>query len=124
MIYLDTHVVVWLYEKRLDLLSSLARRLIERETLLISPMVTLELAYLKEIRRIRVSSSTIVNYLQQKLGLAGCARPFPEVVRSSLRLSWTRDPFDRLIVGQARLSSSRLVTKDEHIHRHYRYAVW
>ena len=123
MIYLDTHVLVWLYEKRLDLLGS-SSRLIESEALLISPMVTLELAYLKEIRRIKVSSSRIVNYLQKNLGLAVCERAFPEVVRSSLRLSWTRDPFDRLIVGQARLTSSRLITKDENIHRHYRYAVW
>ena len=43
MIYLDTHVVLWLYLRRGQGLSDRARRLLEYEPeILISPMVLLE----------------------------------------------------------------------------------
>ena len=47
LIHLDTHVVCWLYAGRLELLSPAARGAIERATLAVSPMVGLELQYLK-----------------------------------------------------------------------------
>jgi len=47
-IYLDTHVVVWLYSGELSLLSEKACQLIEENELLISPLVLLELQYLFE----------------------------------------------------------------------------
>jgi len=37
---------------------------------------------------------------------------------------WTRDPFDRLIVGLAALAGSALLTKDRTIRKHYRKATW
>jgi PIN domain nuclease of toxin-antitoxin system len=40
------------------------------------------------------------------------------------RVQWTRDPFDRLIVAQALLHDAPLITKDEHIRRHYAGALW
>ena len=39
-------------------------------------------------------------------------------------LDWTRDPFDRLIVGQARASRLGLITKDRQIRRHFDGAFW
>ena len=57
MIYLDTHVVLWLYFRKGDGLSSNARYLIEYEPeILISPMVLLELDYLFEIERTTLPS--------------------------------------------------------------------
>lgn len=52
MIFLDTHVVVWLYSGKIDMLSKKASDLIENGDLFISPAVTLELQYLKEVKRI------------------------------------------------------------------------
>ena len=46
--YLDTHVVIWLYQKDEQRISRLARELIESSDLLVSPMVLLELEYLFE----------------------------------------------------------------------------
>jgi PIN domain nuclease of toxin-antitoxin system len=43
VIYLDTHVVVWLYAGDLELLPQEVRELLEGEELVISPMVELEL---------------------------------------------------------------------------------
>ena len=51
--YLDTHVVVWLYQKDVKRISAVARKLIETEDLLISPAVLLEMEYLFEIGKIR-----------------------------------------------------------------------
>jgi PIN domain nuclease of toxin-antitoxin system len=69
VIYLDTRVLVWLYEKRLDLFTSRAKQLIDTERLFMSPMVILEMDYLHESKRIVVSSRRILSYLQKKLGL-------------------------------------------------------
>jgi PIN domain nuclease of toxin-antitoxin system len=49
MIYLDTHVVLWLYLRKGEGLSGRARQLIEYEdVIIISPMILLELDYLHE----------------------------------------------------------------------------
>lgn len=53
-----------------------------------------------------------------------CDLPFIDVVRRALALSWTRDPFDRLIVAQAAVRQAPLVTKDRTIGRRYRAGVW
>ena len=124
MIYLDTHVVVWLYAGAVELLSRRARALIEAEELRISPLVTLELEYLREVGRIEGHGRTIVHALTAQLGVQVCELPLPEIVDSALDQDWTRDPFDRLIVGHAALAASVLITKDAGIRRHYRRAQW
>jgi PIN domain nuclease of toxin-antitoxin system len=64
MIYLDTHVVLWLYLRKGDGLSDFARHLIEyKPEILISPMVLLEMDYLHEIGRTTLGSTQVFNYL-------------------------------------------------------------
>ena len=67
MIYLDTHVVVWLYAGDTERLSVHARQHIESNELLVSPIVLLELAYLKELGRITVDSALIRETLVQSI---------------------------------------------------------
>lgn len=124
LIYLDTHVVAWLYAGRVDLLSRSATQLLNREELRISPAVVLELEYLHETRRIAVGGNTVVQGLAAQLGLQVCDLPFPAVIESALGQRWTRDPFDRIITAQAALAGSTLVTKDRTIRKHYRQATW
>jgi PIN domain nuclease of toxin-antitoxin system len=124
MIYLDTHVVVWLYAGKTDLLSPLAVERIEAEDLLISPMVQLELEYLREIDRLTVGSALIIESLAQRIGLTLCDLSFATVVVESIAQSWTRDPFDRLITAQAIARNALLLTKDRHIQDHCALAVW
>jgi PIN domain nuclease of toxin-antitoxin system len=124
LIYLDTHVVAWLYAGQLEALPAAARDLIEEHDLLISPMVALELDYLYEINRVSEPAEVVLAALRPRLGLAICDLPFEDVVALSSRHHWTRDPFDRLIVSQAELRAAPLVTKDRAIHDHYRLAVW
>ena len=124
MIYLDTHVVVWLYAAELDRFTPTAKDRLEREDLLISPIVQLELQYLRETARITVDSALILESLGQTIGLELCGQPFALVVVESIQQDWTRDPFDRLIVAQAKTRDASLLTKDRTILEHYPHAVW
>ncbi len=122
--YLDTHVVAWLYAGEIALLSPRAVKLINTGELGISPMVTLELQYLREIGRLTVRPHAIIQGLTARIGLQVCEGTFSAVVDAALEQTWTRDPFDRMIVAQAALTKSMLITKDQTIRRHYRLARW
>lgn len=122
--YLDTHVVAWLYAGHIDLFSRRAAHAIETGDLLISPMVALELQFLYETRRLAVDADTVVRALQAQLGLRVCDLAFPTVSAVAIGQRWTRDPFDRIIVGHAAAGERPLVSKDRSIRRHYPHAVW
>lgn len=124
VIYLDTHVVTWLYAGRQDLLPEQVREAIQGCDLLISPVVRLELQYLYEIGRTRASASKVLHDLSGAIGLKLCAHAFIKVIERAERQSWTRDPFDRVIVAQASLEKSMLATKDRSIRSHYDNVVW
>jgi PIN domain nuclease of toxin-antitoxin system len=124
VIYLDTHVVAWLYAGAIDRISPYGAGLIRDNQIRISPIVRLELQYLYEIDRVKMPASEVVSSLQGEIGLAICDRPFALVVEAAEQLAWTRDPFDRLIVAQAGIGENPLLTKDEIIREHYRAAVW
>ncbi len=124
MIYLDTHVVAWLYSGETDLFSSTACQLIEDNELLISPMVLLELQYLREIKRIIVEPTVIFDNLAETVGLQKCQSSFGLVIAESMRITWTRDPFDRIITATAAMHNAMLLTKDEQIRQEYDRAFW
>jgi len=125
MIYLDTNVVVWLSSGNFQLISDKAIRLIQSNSrLLISPMVELELQYLFEIHRITVKSEKIVNQLQEAIGLNVCQHPFPMIIQQAKNVSWTRDPFDRMITATAMIHNSRLISSDKTIAKHYKHVIW
>ena len=124
VIYLDTHVVAWLFVGQTASLSNLAKELVDGHDLLISPIVLLELEFLREVGKTEVPPAKILETLGSDLGLKVCAKPFGDVVHESLRLRWTRDPFDRLITAHASLNQNWLLTRDEGIRRHYKHAVW
>ena len=125
MIYLDTHVILWLYLRKGEGISERARQSIEYEPeILISPMALLELDYLHDIGRTTLGSEPVFNYLHQQIDLQVCQKSFPDVIRTASQLPWTRDPFDRVITAQAATDGSSLITKDEIILHHYENAVW
>lgn len=124
MLYLDTHVLAWLYAGRTELLPEGARRQLGSSEIRISPVVMLELQYLYEIERLTQPAAEVVGTLTEDLGLVLCDLPFATVARASLDQSWTRDPFDRMIVGQASHVDSPLLTKDRTILENYPRAVW
>ena len=124
-IYLDTHVVVWLAEGLVEKLSPAASAAIESSEVEISPMVLVELQYLFEIKRIVKAPLALIDQLQTMIGLRISEHPFAAVARSALFETWTRDPFDRMIVAQARSDGYLgLITSDEKIQGNYSKAIW
>lgn len=124
-VYLDTHVLVWLYQDGASRLTPTGSHAIDAaERLLISPIVELELAYLHEIGRINRDAATLLDVLRRELDLETCKRPFASVVGAAVDQTWTRDPFDRLIVAQAAHGKAPLLTADRNILVHYARAFW
>lgn len=124
LIYLDTHVVIWLYAGKTEHIPYKTLELMKTQELLLSPMVLLEMTYLFEIKRLTVTSHQIINTLIPIIDLKISDLPYSSIIEYAIQQSWTRDPFDRVIVGQAAVKSSLLITKDSHILDHYAYALW
>jgi PIN domain nuclease of toxin-antitoxin system len=122
--FLDTHVVCWLYEGRLDLISAPAQTAIESGLLRVSPMALLEIQYLYEIGRIGKTANQVFAALSDEIGLREGDAVFAEVAAKAQTLNWTRDPFDRLIVAEALVSGAVLITRDEKIRKHCACAIW
>lgn len=125
MIHLDTHVVAWLYSDGDARMSPVARAALKgSDDIRISPMVRLELRYLFEVGRVTAPAAEVVDELRTTLGLTVCDASFVAVAHLAETLTWTRDPFDRLIVAHAALHEAPLVTKDGTLHERYPRCVW
>lgn len=124
ILQLDTHVVVRLYAGDREHFPSRARAVLDHARLVYSPIVELEVQYLHEIGRITVGPEVIFPYLADRIGLAPDDTPYIVVARAARALSWTRDPFDRLITAAAVASDQPLLTRDRTIRDHYAAALW
>lgn len=124
VVYLDTHVVVFLYSGVGIRFGPRTRAAIENNALRISPVVGLELQYLYETGRTSLPARPVIEELAETIGLTVCDLSFVNVCLRAEKLSWTRDPFDRLIVAHAMIADEVLITKDRYIRRHYKKALW
>ena len=123
MIYIDTHIAVWLYAGQVEKLTEIAKEFLNENEIYISAVVRLELQYLNEIKRITDGANEIVSDLSNRIGLKICDKSFNSIINYSMDLVWTRDPFDRIIVANAALNNDPLVTKDRKILDHYEKAL-
>jgi PIN domain nuclease of toxin-antitoxin system len=124
VVYLDTNILIWLYDGRSDRLSKAAFRMIEKRRLLASAATVYELEVLHESGRRRVPAMKLISTLETDVGLEICNLPFRTIVNHALAEAWTRDPWDRLIVANAKAAGAPLVTADQMILRHYSRAIW
>ena len=122
--FLDTHAAVFLWEGRIEVFGKGARDVLETANLRISPIVRLELQYLHEIQRIIVHPDTILGGLEADCGVLLSDDALAAVVSRAMGLTWTRDPFDRLIVATAMLHDAALVTRDRTISENFAKVVW
>ncbi|HBH31295.1 MAG TPA: transposase [Desulfofustis sp.] len=113
MIYIDTHIAVWLCAGVVGKLSDKAKDLLNSHEIRISPIVRLELQYLYEIKRVTLPANDIVADLSHSIGLKVCDKDFNAVLHRAIALTWIRDPFDRIIVAHALLNEDYLVTMDQ-----------
>jgi PIN domain nuclease of toxin-antitoxin system len=89
-----------------------------------SPLVLLELAYLKEVGRARDPVPTMRAALRRDIGLEIIDVSLLELTQAAIELTWTRDPFDRLIAAHAIVAAAPLVTADRTILQNLSLATW
>ena len=100
-------------------------RVVQSADLLISPMAVLELEYLYDLGRTKLRSREALRKLQNELGVRPCSLEFQHVAETALDEGWTTDPFDRLIVANAKANSfALLVSADGKIAEHYPKTIW
>ncbi len=62
--------------------------------------------------------------LRRDIGLEVVDVAFLDLVQEAAGLSWTRDPFDRLIAAHAIVANAPLVTADRTIRDNLPLAIW
>ena len=88
-------------------------------------MAMLELEYLHELKRTKLPARDVFQKVAHETGLRLCDLPFPSIASAALDEKWTRDPFDRIIVAQAKANGlAPLISADEHVAQHYPRTVW
>ena len=106
-------MALWLYAGLSERLPSSARTLIgDERNLHVSPMVELELGYMHEIGRARDPAPMMLAALRQSIGLEVADISLAELVHTAAGLTWTRDPFDRMLIAQAGRIDAVIVTRD------------
>lgn len=114
----------WLYEGADRRIPDAVRTLVESEKPFVSPIVELELTYLYEVGRVTEPASAPISALRRTIGLQIADVPVAALVRAATGLSWTRDPFDRMIAAQAIVADMPLVTADRTILANLPIATW
>ncbi|HUP21259.1 MAG TPA: PIN domain-containing protein [Gemmatimonadota bacterium] len=85
----------------------------------VSPVALLEIAYLAEVGRVEVDPSAFATALESDPRFLIDEVPLYPLIRHALGLSWTRDPFDRLLVAHSATRRVPFVTLDRAIRRHH-----
>ena len=116
-VLLDTHVLLWTLagSSRLKELP----RLKDFPSWTLSPISFLEIKFLQECGRLKLNLPEILKKLHQDDRFLIDSPSLEGVCLAALDLSWTRDPFDRLLVAHSKLRSIPLATVDQNIHLNY-----
>lgn len=117
-------MVGWLYEGADSRIPAAARTLLDSQEARISPIVELELTYLFEVGRVSEPAAAPLAALRRSIGLTVADVSMATLVAAASPLSWTRDPFDRLIAAHAIVADAPLVTADRTLLEHLPQAAW
>lgn len=120
---LDTHALLWwLTDDRR--LSRRARQTVERDEILVSVISPWEIEIKKSLGRIVPDTRSV---LEEVTGTSGFAwldiGPAHVAALAGLPLLH-RDPFDRMLVAQAKLEHVPLVTDDRNLRRYEIETIW
>lgn len=124
MILVDTHILIWLHQGPARQLTPAVLARLRREQLGFSPFSRLEMQYLHEIGRLRPLPQDLIDHVAGRLALFEVDVSASAVCNAAAQISWTRDPFDRLLAAHATAQGLTLVTKDEAMRQHLSLAWW
>ena len=79
---------------------------------------------LEEIGLLAAPPADFLTILRRDFDVSVCPLPCIDMVQSSFAESWTRDPFDRLIVAHAKAAGGKLITRNRQIRQHFPGSVW
>jgi PIN domain nuclease of toxin-antitoxin system len=118
---LDTHFLIWILTdaKRLEAYPWLD----DVRPWGASPISLLELQYLSEIGRLELDAPGLLHALQRDSRFVLDEPPLVSLVERALPLSWTRDPFDRLLAAHSTLRRLPLCTVDRLLLEHHSLVV-
>ena len=108
----------------MDKFTEAAKTAIDESELYVSQMVRLELQYIYEIGRLKARADTILNYLSKTIGLKISEIEFNQIIDEAMKISWTRDGFDRLLVAEAQTLKLGFVSADRDIKSNYKRTIW
>lgn len=107
VILLDTHALMWMEQRR-----PRTRRLLRGgRRVFISPASLLELQFLQEAGKVRLPFGALESIADDDRWVLDEPPPAAWFLRA-VDLTWTRDPFDRLLAAHAQLRGWRLATAD------------
>ena len=114
MILLDTNAALFLLSN-----NARARPLrAHAGRLALSPISILEAAFLVECKRIAFPGAAADAVMRSDPRWSIDDPTLDSVIAQAMSLSWTRDPFDRLIAAHALARGWRLATSDKNLIRH------
>lgn len=114
---LDTHFVLWI--------TAAAARLREfpwlepYEPWGVSPVSFLEIQHLHEVGKLQVKVEAFANAVMSDRRFIVDELPLLGLTQQALPLSWTRDPFDRLLAAHSAARRKPLCSTDRLIRRHH-----
>lgn len=82
-------------------------------------MSLLEIQYLAEIGRIKIQNPEFTNSLVKDPRFVIDEIPLVPLIRRAMELTWTRDPFDRLIAAHSSVRRLPLCTTDRNLRLHH-----
>ena len=120
-VLLDTHFLLWsvLGLDRMDEYPWLARY----RPWGVSPVSLLELQFLTEVGRLELAHAEFIEALKADPRFVLDEVPLMALVTHALSLSWTRDPFDRLLAAHRSARRVPLVTLDRRIREKHRFLL-
>ena len=116
---LDTHFLLWavLGLPRIDAFPWMDRY----RPWGVSPVSLLELKFLSEVGRLELDEVGFVHALRQDPRFILDEVPLMALVGHALPLTWTRDPFDRLLAAHSAARRTPLATLDRRMRREHRF---
>ena len=117
-VLLDTHFLIWLVleSRRVAKFSWLDRY----RPWGVSPVSFLEIQFLAEVGRLSVNNPEFTNTVMSDKRFIVDDISLETVISRALRLGWTRDPFDRLLVAHSSARRVAFCTVDRGIRDHHR----